>query len=253
MDVRKIKNSNREETLDETVYGDFISTLKQIKEGNQQLRDEFISEYRPFILKVTSNALGKYIDTRNSDEFGIAMSAYNEAIDKFDISKGYNFFLFSEQVIKRRLIDYFRRNKDNKEYPFSSFDDEYVYNDENLASSSYTGFEDIEAQEDIEEYKNKLNEFGITFVDLVLNVPKHRDSRQLCVKLARMLAEDELMYEALLKNKSIPRNELKKKAKVHGRTIGNNRKYIIALCLILKSNLDLSKRYLEYTMEGGKW
>jgi len=70
-------------------------------------------------LKVTSNATGKYIDTRNSDEFSIALSAFNEAIDKFDIEKGYNFFLFSEQVIRRRLIDYSRSNKDDKEYPFS--------------------------------------------------------------------------------------------------------------------------------------
>jgi len=31
-----------------------------------------------------------------------------------------------------------------------------------------------------------------------------------------MLAEDEQMYNALMKNKNIPRNELKKKAKVHG-------------------------------------
>ncbi|HOM03045.1 MAG TPA: RNA polymerase sigma-I factor [Acetivibrio sp.] len=252
MEVRKINTGIKAKKLDETVYDGFISTLKQIKEGNQQLREEFISEYRPFILKVTSNAVGKYIDTRNSDEFSIAMSAFNEAIDKFDIGKGYNFFLFSEQVIKRRLIDYSRSNRDNKEYPFSFFDDEYFYNDEKLLSSSYIGFEDIEAREDIEELKNKLKEFGISFFDLVLNVPKHKDSRQLCIRIAKMLAEDEQMYKALMKNKSIPRNELKKKAKVHGRTIGNNRKYIIALCLIFKSNLNLSKRYLEYTMDGGK-
>jgi len=52
------------------------------------------------------------------------LSAFNEAIDKFDIEKGYNFFLFSEQVIRRRLIDYSRSNKDDKEYPFSFFDDD---------------------------------------------------------------------------------------------------------------------------------
>ncbi|NLP14306.1 MAG: RNA polymerase sigma-I factor [Clostridium sp.] len=236
----------------ESIYDTFISTLKQIKEGNQQLREEFISEYKPFILKVTSNALGKYIDTRNNDEFGIAMSAFNEAIDRFDLTKGYNFFLFSEQVIKRRLIDYFRRNKDNKEYPFSYFEDNSVYYYERLISDSFTGFEDVEAQEEIDNFKKKLSEFGITFVDLVLNVPKHKDSRRLCIKIAKMLAEDEQLYRTLLRNKNIPRNELKKRAKVHGRTIGNNRKYIIALCLILKSNLSLSKRYLEYTMEGGR-
>lgn len=238
--------------MDESIYDAFISNLKKIKEGNQQLREEFISSYRPFILKVTSNALGKYIDTRNSDEFGIAMSAFNEAIDRFDSTKGYNFFLFSEQVIKRRLIDYFRRNKDNKEYPFSYFEDNDVYYDEKLLSDSFTGFEDVEIREEIDNYKKKLSEFGITFVDLVLSIPKHKDSRRLCIKIAKTLVEDEQLYRLLIKNKNIPRNDLKKKAKVHGRTIGNNRKYIIALCLILKSNLSLSKRYLEYTMEGGR-
>jgi len=139
VEVRKINTHNREKKLDDIVYDDFISTLRQIKEGNHQLREEFISEYKPFILKVTSNATGKYIDTRNSDEFSIALSAFNEAIDKFDIEKGYNFFLFSEQVIRRRLIDYSRSNKDDKEYPFSFFDDEYFYNNEKLLSKSYIG------------------------------------------------------------------------------------------------------------------
>jgi len=41
-------------------------------------------------------------------------------------------------------------------------------------------------------------------LDLVLNVPKHRDSRQLCIRLAKMLAEDEQMYNALMKNKTYP-------------------------------------------------
>jgi RNA polymerase sigma factor len=252
LDARKNIGARKEKHMDKSIYDAFIFTLKQIKEGNQQLRDEFIAEYKPFILKVTSNALGRYIDTRNNDEFGIAMSAFNEAIDRFDAVKGYNFFLFAEQVIKRRLIDYFRRNKDNKEYPFSYFEGDNIYYDESWISNSFTGFEDIETQEEIDNFKKKLSEFGITFVDLVLNVPKHKDSRRLCIKIAKMLAEDDQLYRALMRNKNIPRNELKKKAEVHGRTIGNNRKYIIALCLILKSNLSLSKRYLEYTMEGGR-
>lgn len=252
MDVRKLLNKNKGKHVDKSIYDDFIAAMKQMKEGDQRLRDEFISQYRPFILKVTSSVQGKYIDTHNSDEYSIAMSAFNEAIDRYDLSKGYNFFLFSEQVIKRRLIDYFRRNKDNREYPFSYFDENYTFNEASYISNSYIRFEDIETKEEIDDFKKKLWEFGINFVDLVLNVPKHKDSRQLCIKIARLLAEDEQLYSALIKNKSIPRNELKKKAKVHGRTIGNNRKYIIALCLILKSNLNLSKRYLEYTMEGGR-
>ncbi|MFZ5986508.1 MAG: RNA polymerase sigma-I factor [Bacillota bacterium] len=252
MDVRKIFNFNKSKSTEKNSNEAFISTLKQIKEGNQLLRDEFISNYKPFIAKVTSNALGMYIDSKNSDEFSIALSAFNEAIDKYDLSRNYNFFLFSEQVIKRRLIDYHRRNKNSKELPFSYFGDSTDFNEKYLLFDSYFSFEDVETKDEIISFNKKLLEFGITLTDLVLNVPKHKDSRKLCIGIARTLADDDRLFNELIKNKSIPRSELVKKAKVHSRTIGNNRKYIIALCLILRSNLNLSKRYLDYAMEGGK-
>ncbi|MDQ2087571.1 RNA polymerase sigma-I factor [Herbivorax sp. ANBcel31] len=244
-----IKEKNSDEKLS---YDKFISTIKKIKEGNHQLRNDFISKYTPFIIRVTSNALGRYVDTRNNDEFSVALSAFNEAINSYDLTKTYNFFMFSEQVIKRRLIDYSRRSKHSNEFPFSYFSDKYELSEDYLCGTLDFGFEDVENEEEIDKFKKNLNEFGISFMDLVLCVPKHRDSRKLCIGIAKTLAEDEALYENLLKNKSLPRKELKKKVKVHTRTLGNNRKYIIALCLILKSNLELSKRYLKYAMEGGK-
>ena len=243
------KGKNNDEKLS---YDVFISTIKEIRGGNDSLRNDFISKYTPFIIRVTSNALGKYVDTRNSDEFSVALSAFNEAINSYDLTKTYNFFLFSEQVIKRRLIDYFRRNKHSNEFPFSYFGDNQEFKEECLGSTLDVGYEDVENKEDIENFKQSLNEFGISLMDLMLCVPKHRDSRKLCIKIAKILVEDEFMYQEFLKNKRLPRKELKKKIKVHTRTIGNNRKYIIALCLILKSNLGLSKRYLKHAMEGGK-
>jgi RNA polymerase sigma factor len=244
-----IRKKNNYEKLS---YDAFILTIKEIKGGNDLLRNDFISKYTPFIIRVTSNALGRYIDTKNSDEFSVALSAFNEAINAFDLTKTYNFFLFSEQVIKRRLIDYLRRNKHSKEFPFSYFGEEQEFREETFGFSLDIGYEDVENKEEIEKFKKNLKEFDISLMDLALCVPKHRDSRRLCIKIAKILAEDDFMYEDLIKNKRLPRKELKKKIKVHTRTLGNNRKYIIALCLILKSNLDLSKRYLEHAMEGGK-
>jgi len=47
VEVRKINTITGRKKLDDIVYDDFISTLRQIKEGNHQLREEFISEYKP--------------------------------------------------------------------------------------------------------------------------------------------------------------------------------------------------------------
>jgi len=231
---------------------DFISTLKLIKEGDKLLREEFLSKYTPFILKIASNAVGKYVDVKNSDEYSIVLSAFNEAIDSFDMTKNYNFLLFSEHVIKRRLIDYIRKNKGNKELPFSYFDDETKFLEKYVCTVQDRSFEDVEQIDEIIEYKETLKEYGISFEDLILNVPKHKDSRELCLRIASILANDEEMFQLLKKYKNLPRNELKRKAGVHGRTIGRHRKYIIAVCLILKSNLEISKSYLTVTGKGGE-
>jgi len=41
-----------------------------------------------------------------SDEYSIALIAFNEAIESYDLDKKTKFVSFSKQVIKRRLIDY---------------------------------------------------------------------------------------------------------------------------------------------------
>lgn len=246
--INGIKGKNNYEKLS---YDEFISAIKEIKRGNDSLRNDFIAKYTPFIIRVTSNTLGRYIDIQNSDEFSVALSAFDEAIDSFDVTKKYNFFLFSEQVIKRRLIDYLRRNRHLNEFPFSYFGESHEFKEETLGFAFDVGYEDVENKEEIEKFKKDLLEFGISLMDLALSVPKHRDSRRLCIRIAKILAEDESLYEELVNSKRLPRKGLKKKIKVHTRTLGNNRKYIIALCLILRSNLNLSKRYLEHAMEGG--
>ncbi len=251
MDVLNLLNFNKNKVGVKTSNDEFIFRLRQIKEGDKQLREDFISSYTPFMLKTASNIIGRYIDIKNSDEYSIALSAFNEAIDCYDMTKNYNFLLFSEHVIKKRLIDHIRRSKRNKELPFSYFENDNEMLEKYIIPDSSITFEDVEIREEIIEYKKTLEGYGITFVDLISNVPKHEDSRRLCIRIAKLLADDEELFRLLQKYKNIPRTELKKKAKVHGRTIGNHRKYIIALCLVLKSNLELSKRYLNSTEKGG--
>ena len=241
-----------EKNIKDRTEGTFNITLKRIKNGDEVLRNEFISSYIPFILKVTSKTLGKFIDVKNSDEYSIALSAFNESIDSYDFGKNYNFFLFSEQVIKRRLIDYSRKVSRHKEYPFSYFEEDYDFNEEPYLNSSYFNMEDIESREAIIDFSNKLKEFNISLMDLTKSIPKHRDSRKMCIQIARILAENDELYNKLKKNKSIPRTEIRKKIKVHHKTIGNNRKYIIAICLIIRGDLQLSQKYLQYTEEGGR-
>jgi len=80
--------------------------IKKIQKGDLQLKEEFIKDNLTYILRSVSNALGTVVDDKNSEEFSVGLSAFNEAIDRYDPLKNDNFFQYSFMVIKSRLIDY---------------------------------------------------------------------------------------------------------------------------------------------------
>lgn len=244
---KKSKESDRKK---ESIY----DILERIKNGDSSLRNKLIIDYTPFILKVTVEMTGRYIDIKNDDEYSIALAAFDEAISSYDLGKNYNFILFSEQVIKRRLINYFRKvNSQKNTYPFSYFDESENFEEKFMTSDSHMRFEDIEKREEIEDIRRRLGEFDIKISDLITASPRHKDSMRLCIKIAKIIAEDDNLYNFLINKKSIPRNEILKRINIHRRTIENNRKYIIAACLILKSDYSISKSFLISAEEGVKY
>lgn len=237
-------------TIIEVLEDEIIHTLKKIKSGNLKLKDELIREYKPFILKTISVLTGKRMEMENSEEISIGLIAFNEAIDSFDPEKNFKFHSFTRMVIKRRIIDYIRKSKNgNSEIPFSHFecenDNDFVKNFEEryLVSDSFRQYENIEMREEIQRFKENLMEFGITVRDLVSNAPKHKDSMKMIIKIARILAEKEDLYLSLHRKKTLPMVELLKYVDVSKRTVEKYRKFIIGICLILRSNLDILKSY----------
>lgn len=240
----KIPFVSRDKQGSEDVNG----VLEEIKNGNSFLKEKFISDYNPFILKAVCSATGKPVEIENSEEYSVALMAFNEAIDSFDQSKNRNFFGFCEQVIKRRIIDYIRKNKQNndKVRPFTYFESEEGNNFEErfLVSDTANEYDNIEVKEEIIAFKKKLKEYGITFRDLLTCAPKHKDSRIMCIRIARVLAEDKTLFYRMEKTKTLPIQELLNLVNVYRGTIERNRRFIIAICLIIKSGLEIMKGYI---------
>jgi RNA polymerase sigma factor len=113
------------------------------------------------------------------------MSAFNEAIDKFDTKKPGIFLLFAQTSIERRIIDYLRKSAGTGNTLLHTLRETMKYNLKRkyFLSDSNIQFEDIESKDEIDAFMRKLEEFGISFEDLWLNTPKHKDSRKLCFKL----------------------------------------------------------------------
>lgn len=234
--------------------------INKIKNGDHSLKEELINDYQPFILKTVAKTTGKHVDLANDETYSIGLIAFNEAIESYDESRQVGFLCFAELVIKRRVIDFLRSNQKNQQAVlFSQFDDDkdevennHSFENKYLKVEAKAQFEQIEIKEEIAHFSKRIGEFGISFQNLVESAPKHLDSKRLCIKIARILAEDRQLAGKLEQKKNIPMTDLMKRVDVNHKTIERNRKFIIAVYCIINSKLADLQEYVANVEEGGK-
>lgn len=212
-------------------------------------RNRLIETYKPFIIKVVSKICGRFIQEGVDEELSIGLMAFNEAIEVFDAHKG-AFFSFSETVIKRRLIDYYRKEKRTVEVLMSVICSE-TDGKTDFIESERANFEfeektcAMERKEEVQEFNNHLKEYGIALSDLLKSCPKQEGARIRAIKMAQMIAADSKLREHLLTNKTLPINAMLEKVKISRKTIERHRKYIIAVTLILVEDFPYLLEYIK--------
>ncbi len=82
-----------------------------------------------------------------------------------------------------------------------------------------------------------------------MNSPKHSDSRKSAIKTAKMLVDNQELKTLLLEKKRLPIKQLEAMVDVSRKTIERNRKYIIAIALILLSDYVYMKDYIKGVLE----
>jgi len=230
-------------------------TVELIQQGNAALNNELIESYKPFIAKTVSSVCKRYIH-ESDDEFSIGLIAFNEAIQKYSPDKGSSLISFSEVLIKRRVIDYIRKQSKFQNLSFNGVSNP---EDDDTAGSA------IEDELSIEDYRKKtdeqlrkeeiiqftqiLQEFGLTFSDLIEQSPKHADARKNAMTVAKILVENEELKSILLDKKKLPIKQLEGYVSLSRKTIERNRKYIIAISLILTGDYVFLKDYIKGVLE----
>lgn len=226
--------------------GNFSEIIEKIKAGDRELRERFIYDYRPFILGCASKHMKKYIEIENSEEFSIAMIAFDKAIDDFSNVKGKHFLSFADLVIKRRLINYKKKEKNySNVIPFSYFEEENDAKMKYMNDSVILNFDRFETRQEMQLFVQKLGEYGIGLDDLIKKTPKHKDSKQLLISIAKIISENDNLYQKLDRKKCIPMTDLEQYLSVSPKTVEKNRKYIIATCIALRSDLEIIKGFVN--------
>ncbi len=228
-----------------------------VQEGDELIREQMIVDYQPYILKVTSSFSKRFIDPSKDDEFSIALLAFNEAINQFDSQAGKSFLGFAENVIRRRLIDYVRKEQRHKlSIPYSTLEpetDEPTLFHKLETKRALSAFDESRVNEErrneISELNEELSKYGISFLELVDHSPKHADSRQLLMGIAKALVSEEQLMGTLLQSGKLPIKELILLCGVSRKTIERNRKYIITIALIMSGLYPFLKEYIGHHFE----
>ncbi|MBT2705952.1 RNA polymerase sigma factor SigI [Chryseobacterium sp. ISL-80] len=230
-------------------------TVEKIHQGDAALREELIDSYKPFIAKTVSSVCKRYIH-ESDDEFSIGLIAFNEAIQKYSSEKGNSLLSFAEVMIKRRVIDYIRQQSRNQNLSFN------ISNDPNEEEQHRSTLEDELSldefrkkteqelrREEIIQFQTILSEFDLSFQDLLEQSPKHADARKNAMLVAKAMVENEELKGLLLEKKRLPIKQLEEMVKVSRKTIERNRKYIIAIALILIGDYVFLKDYIKGVLE----
>ncbi|HKM42970.1 MAG TPA: RNA polymerase sigma factor SigI [Limnochordia bacterium] len=223
------------------------------KEGDARVREQILQDYRPFYLRVASASCRKYLVLGRDDEASIAMIAFNEAIDAYNVDGGASFLSFAEIVIKRRMVDYFRRqSRRTDEIPLSSFERDEQEEGVIQRIESKEAQTVLQIQEETEERREEifrldqlLSHYGIRFSDLVKISPKHQDARDRALQVARTLVGEPELLAYLTTKKSLPLKDLEERVEVSRKTLERQRKYIIALTLVLIGDFYHLREYLN--------
>ncbi|MFT8872489.1 MAG: RNA polymerase sigma-I factor [Sporolactobacillus sp.] len=222
------------------------------QQGDESLRNMIIESYQPFIKKVVSKVCNRFID-QTMDEFSVGLVAFNEAITQYQKGQGSKFLTFADMVIRRRIIDFIRKETRQVRHIYL---DQVSSEDGNEMEESYVEqraaidyYEERcridERTEQINSYRQLLLGYGITFDVLSRHCPKHVDARENAKLSAKRLAEHPELVRFLKKKKQLPIKELLQFVSCSRKTVERNRKYIIALTLIYIGGFNALTSYIE--------
>ena len=207
--------------------------LKQLLElsvsGEKQAREKLISHYHPFILKEAQKICRRSLEWGQDEELSIALIAFNESIDAYREARGDSFENLSRLVIRRRLVDYFRRAGKHSLVVMPG--DDFLSH-----TAVEEDWEQNERKQEVEAYKRLLNKHDITFEMLVKAQPKHRETREKLKRAARIMAENQDLIDYLNTNGKLPIRRLCEKTGLTPRILERGRIYVIALALLLSEN-----------------
>jgi RNA polymerase sigma factor len=212
--------------------------LVKAQNGDTAAREDLLEVSRHFILKTACRYSFKKLEWGRDDELSIALIAFNEAIDKYRQTideykekRKVPFVAFARQLIKYRLIDFFRYesriNKAGIKDGIQSIEEDRLAIEKHREEMAVR-----ECQEEIAQYETLLAGYGLNLMELARVTPKRKSVRRNFIQVASLLAGEPMLCKSFIETKRLPLKELEQISGVPRKNLEKHRKYMVAISLI---------------------
>ncbi|MEW6244149.1 MAG: RNA polymerase sigma-I factor [Bacillota bacterium] len=229
--------------------------MRRARGGDPEAWDDLLRMYRNFITRVASRWCGRYLRWGRDDEIQVATEAFMEAVSSYSGTS--SFEAFCALLIRRRLVDYYRKTEKTRETPMTELAWENTEGatfdpvlEQVSASEYHKALEREERLWEIQSFSQELAKYGLSFSELVRVSPKHRDTREQLVSMARILAADGEMLKFIKDKRQLPVATLVSRLGCNRKTVERHRKYLISLVIVLSGDFPYLKEYIPGEGDG---
>lgn len=206
--------------------------------------EALVEDYIPFIVKTISSITKRYVSMENDDEFSIGLSAFYEAICKYESNKG-DFLSFAQLVIKSRLLNYL--SSENKHAILDSLDaQESFYLEQLKVEYLDTSLDQTNAiADEIHLLNTLLQDFKFDLNTLSTEAPKHQKTRNNAIEISEKVSQDRPLVDWMYLKKRLPITQIALKYQVTQKILKGSKKFIITVTIILDKNLRNLKLWIR--------
>lgn len=223
--------------------------------ASKKEKNDLIQDYKPFIAATVEKCVGRYVTYGQDDELSIGLIAFEEAINHYDANKG-NFLSFAQNVIRRRIIDYYRKEKKHQEvahitelYPEEEREDnlyDYINTAQQVQGEYFQQELNELRRQEIFQLKDELQAFDLSFSDIAKSSPKHKGTKKSYMDIVRFIVDNKEITDKIKQKKYIPVAEIQLATNLPRKTVERARNYVIAAVLILTGDYYSLREYIDW-------
>lgn len=204
--------------------------------------EELVERYMAFLIRTVSNTTGRYVSVEHDDTFSIALSAFAEAVGRYEPERG-SFLPFAGLVIQSRLRTYMERERRREETV--SLD---AMSEAGQEAAAPEAEEESDLHEEIVLLQRELSLFGLTLETLADEAPRHQDTRERALDIAERSSQDAPTVEETYRKRKLPVRRVARLCGATEKIVKGSRHFILTAMLIFVKRFPL----LLHWVQGGR-